>query len=249
MRPISTVPNREGLLELGPCESGPGLGDMLTITPLAEALGDKAVMILPPNLAHLEFVFAGLCHVKISKDYPEFQWVRGNAATQKLAKFNLHTHSPLPVIRCSMESIQKANEYLRGIPNPIAFVPTCSAHWAHVRQRPFVYWRPVVEELRKRYTVCQFGRKEYETLPGARRMPWVDLETLAAIYHQIQNYVGVDTGDYHLMIAVGGRCVVAEPEPMPPEQADMWTYKTPRIVYGKLNHPQTMLDAIKRMGL
>lgn len=249
MRYVTTKPNREGLIELGPCDSGFALGDTLTITPLAAALGSKAVMCLPEQLEKFAFLFRGLCQVRITENHPFFRWTRGNAAAQKLSMFSFHEKSPLPQINVSLDAIARGKEMLNGMPNPIAFVPTCSRHWDHIRQRPYNFWKPVVAELAQRYTVCQFGLPDYPTVPQARRMPFIDLETLAGVYHTICNYVGVDTGDYHLMIAVGGRCIVAEPEPMPKIQSDYWLFKTDRIIYAKLSHPQTVLDAIKQMGL
>lgn len=249
MRTVTTTPNRQGVIELGPCDHGFALGDTLTITPLAEALGNRAVMLLPKHMEKFAFLFNNLCPVKITENYPIFQWARGNAAAQKLAMFGFKTHSPLAKIKLSVDVIERGKKLMQGTSNPIAFVPTCSAHWEHVRQRPSTFWKPVVKHLSQRYTVCQFGRKEYPTLEGVKRMPYVDLETLAGIYHNIFNYVGVDTGDYHLMIAVGGRAVVAEPAPMPKIQADFWLYDSPRIAYGTLNHPQTIIEAIQKIGL
>lgn len=206
-------------------------------------------MCLPKQLEKFAFLFRGLCPVKITENYPLFNWTTGNASAQKLARFGFRTHDPLPKINISLEAIDRGKELIKGIPNPVAFVPTCSAHWEHVRQRPPSFWKPVVKHLSQRYTVCQFGRKEYPTLDGVKRMPYVDLETLAGIYHNIFNYVGVDTGDYHLMIAVGGRAVVAEPDPMPTIQSEFWLFDSPRIVYAKLSQPQTVIEAIKKIGL
>lgn len=248
-RYVSNTPNAQGLIELGPCEDAFGLGDFLSITPLAQALGDKAIMLMPQRCQHLAFLFLGLCPVRFTDNFPVFDWRVGHAATMKLARFSLHTHSPIPVVKLSPEALHRAKPLLSGIPNPVAFNPTCSLHWAHVRERPHAFWKPVVAELAKRFTVCQFGRQDYETVTGARRMPFVDLETLAGCYSLIQNYVGVHTGDHHLMLAVGGRCVVAEPEPIPEFHNAYWSYDSPRIIYARLNHPQTVLDAIKRLPL
>lgn len=248
MRLVSPIPNREGLIELGPCDGAFGLGDTLTITPLAAALGKRAVMLLDPKMAHLQFLFRELCPTRFSEKYPVFTWKPASAIKQKLAIFGI-TGSDLPIVRLRPELLPKAREMLAGIPNPLAFCPTCSKAWEHIRQRPFLFWKPIIKELSQRYTVCQFGRTDYPTLEGVRRMPFVDLELLAAMYQVIGNYCGVDTGDYHLMLAVGGRCVVADADPMPMFQAKLWGYQSPKVEYGKLSHPGTVLAAIERMGL
>lgn len=248
MRVISRIPNKQGLIELGPCDHGFAMGDTLTITPLAAALGQRAVMLMPRAMERFAFFFNGLCPVRITDNYPLFPWARGNAGVQKLAMFGFHTHSPLARINLSPEVAARGREFVRAWQNPIAFVPTCSAHWGYIRQRPAPFWVPVVKRLAQRYTVCQFGRRDYPDVPGARRMPFVDLETLAGAYQQMAKYIGVDTGDYHLMIAVGGRCAVAEPEPMPRIQADFWLYESPRIEYAKLSSAGTVLEAVERLG-
>lgn len=247
MRVVSSIPNSAGLYELGPCDKADGLGDTLTITPVAAALGGKAVMLLPPKLAHFAFLFAGHCPVRISEDHPVFPWKSKPIIGQKLEVFGLHAANQLPVINVSPEVIIQARGIIGRYNNPIAFCPTCSRHWSHMRQRPPRYWEPVVRDLAKRWTVCQFGWPEYPLLDGARRMDFISLEILAGMYHLIGNYVGVDTGDHHLMLSVGGRCVTAEPDPLPPTSL-LWRYKTPRVVYAKLSHSSTALDGVNQIG-
>lgn len=249
MRTVTNTKNREGLIELGPNEGAYGLGDTLSITPLAKALGKKAVMLMPKGMAHLAFLFNDLCPVRISEVFPLFRWRAVNAIKQKLEIFGIGNVELLPVVHIRPEVAMNARTLIRGYPNPIAFCPTCSKGWDHIRQRPFHFWTPVIKEMSQRYTVLQFGRKDYPTIDGAKRMPFVDLETLAGIYKIIGNYVGVDTGDYHLMLAVGGRCVVAEADPLPDYQAAIWCYDSPKVRYGKLSHPKTVLQAIKEMSL
>lgn len=249
MRQVSPVKNRDGLFELGPCDGAYALGDTLTLTPLASALGSKAIMLIPPKMAHFEFLFRNLCQTKITTDFPIFPWKRGQAAKQKLDMYGLGSVSPIPVVKLDPAVIKKGREFVARIASPLAFVPTCSKGWEHIRQRQPLFWKEIVKKLSARFTVCQFGRKEYPTVDGAKRMPWVDLETLAGIYHHIGNYVGVNTGDYHLMLAVGGRCVVADSDPMPDYQAMLWEYHTPRVSYAKLSNPKTVLEAIERLPL
>lgn len=247
MRFVANKKNREGLIELGPPYGAYGLGDTLSITPVAKALGNRAVMLMPPAMAHLQFLFHDLCPVRVTDNFPVFNWTAKQAAQQKLEIFGLKTSSPLPVVNVRPELIAKAKAFLAGFPNPIVFCPTCSKYWEHMRQRPASFWTRVVDQLSERFTVCQFGRKEFPTVGKAKRMPFVDLETLAAVYREIGLYVGVDTGDYHLMLAVGGRSVVAEPDPLPPYQASIWWYDTPLVKYAKLSHPGTVMEAIKEM--
>lgn len=251
MRLVTNRPNREGLYELGPCsDNAHGLGDTITIAPVAKALGNKAVMLMPPRMSQFAFIFNGLCPVRITDNFPEFQWIgRRHAAAQKLDLFGFKAHSHIPEINVPDEAMERAHKLLRHIPNPLAFCPTCSARWEHMRQRLPIFWRTVVPELAKRYTVLQFGRKEYPLVDGAQRMPFFNFETLAALYKTIGNLICVNTGDYHLMTAVGGRIVSVEPDPIPPGHMDVWCYKIPRIQYALLSHPKTVMEAIERLPL
>lgn len=251
MRYVTNIPNRAGLIELGPCEGAFALGDTLSITPVAAALGKRAIMLMPKAMAHLRFLFRELCPVGFTENYPLFRWTfEQNAVAQKLRIFGLASSSPLPIVHPDPVKLKKVKPMLSGMPCPIAFSPTCSKHWSHIRQRPSKFWEPIVLKLAQRFTVCQFGFSDYPTVSGAKRMPFVDLEELACLYHLIGNYVGTDTGDYHLMLAVGGRCIVAEPDPIPPMQERLWVYDAPtRLQYGKLSSPKSVLEAAERLPL
>lgn len=249
MRFVRRVPGKDGKIEIGPWANALAMGDTLMLTPVAKALGNKAVVCLPEKCKRFAFFFRGFCDVRITENYPLIPFGRELLSKQALRYFNFGHLDPLPRINLDEDTKKKAKPLVNGFPNPIAFVPTCSKNWAHIRQRPAFFWKPVVEELHKRYEVLQFGFQDYPLVPGAIRMPFVDLETLAGVYSLIGNYVGTDTGDYHLMLAVGGRAVVAEPEPMPKQMLMFWLYESPRVQYGKLSHPGTMLAAIKRIGL
>lgn len=252
---VSLRPNRQGIYELGPfTDNAYGVGDLLMITPTARALGKKAVMLLPSFLENRACLFHDLCPIRFTEDYPVFPFrcTPDLISIQVLRMFNLPHADPIPKINVQPEQVSKAREVLKGFQNPIAFCPTCSRTWSHVRQRAPTFWQPIVEELQKRYTIAQFGFDDYPLVPGAVRVPFLPLATLAAAYQIIGNYVGVHTGDYHLMVACGGRAIVAEPDPMPDAGHSVhWNYLSipQRVQYGKLSHPSTMLRAIKTLGL
>lgn len=44
-------------------------------------------------------------------------------------------------------------------------------------------------------------------------------------------YIGCDTGDYHLMLAVGGKCIVLVPDDCDDYQYRRWHYDSDRVVY------------------
>lgn len=251
-RVVTTRPNRDGLIELGPCADAFGIGDTLSITPLAKGLGKRAVMILPKSMENMEFMFRNLCQTRISEQHPVFLWIGGKqlVSLSKLQMFNLGHLDPMPHIELDPEQIKEAKAAISHYANPIAFCPTCSKQWSHMRQRPPFYWKTIIPVLLKRYTVLQFGWPDYPLIDGAVRMPFSSLEQTAALYSVIGNYVGVHTGDYHLMLAVGGRCVVADAEPQPKFNRECWTYDaSKRVQYAMLSDPRTVLEAIERLEL
>lgn len=248
MRRVSNYPNRQGVIELGPFEGAPGIGDTLMVTPLARALGSKAVMCLPPDMERFMFMFRGLCPVRVQENPPTFKFQPGLQSESLLRMFGQVGVDPLPRIDVPPEALHCAKRALIGMPNAVAFTPTCARHWVNMRQRPTRFWEPVIAKLKERYTVLQFGLPDYPLLDGAKRMPFVSVEDLASLFAVIGRYVGTHTGDYHLMVAVGGKVAVADPDPWP--EAVHWTYNAPsRIAYGKLSHPKTVLEAMEKVGI
>lgn len=248
-RLVTNSPGPDGKIELGPCLGAPGIGDTLMLTPVARAFGNRAVMTLPPSMARLSFLFRNICEVKVRDEHPVFPWPgMVLQSVGHLKRMGLSNVDPIPRIELSPEVMERARQVLAAFPNALAFCPSCSRHWARVRQRPPEWWREVITSLAQRYIVIQFGLTDYPTIEGAQRLPFRPLEELAAIYKLIGRYVGVNTGDYHLMVAVGGKAVVVNPDPW--QEAPCWNYNSPdRIQYGKLTNPATVLEAMKRLGL
>lgn len=248
-RPVSNKPNAQGVVELGPCNGAPGIGDTLMLTPVAKALGDKAVMLLPANMIRMAFLFHGLCQVRQDENHPVFMWP-GNTLQSlgHLQAMGLSGVDPIPSINIKPEALEAAQKVLAGIHNPLIFCPTCNHHYVRSRQGPPAFWQSIVLSLSSRYTVLQFGYKEYPTMQGATRAPYLPIETVAAIYKLVGRYIGVNTGDYHLMVAVGGKAVVANPDPW--SEAQAWNYPLPnRVAYGKLSNQGTVIEALKRLSL
>ncbi len=227
-----TDPSTEQLL-LGPCNNAYGLGDALTITPVAKQLGPRCRLQLPHKLAYYGELFRGLCSVQLVEDFPVWP---GNPkhehqATYKLRHLGLNPADNLPVVRLSdVEKLWGYDTealYAAGS-DTIAFCPTCASQWPN-RQQLIAYWESFFKGETR--TILQFGRTDYPLLPGAVRMPFYNLRELAAVYSAIGTYVGVDTGDLHLMLAVGGRCFAACPEASHYYDPREWHYNNQRVVY------------------
>lgn len=245
-RRVTAYPNRQGQITLGPLRDAFGLGDTLTVTPCAAAI-PNAVMQMPAKMQALAPLFDGLCPVEITEDFPVFPMCNGKSVTDSnLSMCGIHSVGALPVVRITPEETRAARLTLASCAHPVALVPTCSKAWAHIRGRSPDFFKPIVETLAARRTVIQFGFADYPDLPGTIRMPFKDFRHLAALYSEIGLYVGLNTGDYHLMIAAGGKAVVIEP----PRDAmgynpRMWRYNQPdRVRYVDPATPEAVIDAL-----
>lgn len=234
---VLPIPDENGIYQLGPCADAYGLGDFLTITPLAKHFGRKCCLNLPLSMARYGVLFANLCPVYITEDFPVFKHLGGpHMAIQKMGLFGLKL-DPLPTVVLTEAEKVWARAMLSHYHRPIAFAPTCAKEWAHIRERPSEYWEPIVERLNDR-DVLQFGRAEYPTVKGCARIPFLKLRQLAAMYSVIGEYLGADTGDLHLMLAVGGKATCVVPDAERKYVTQEWHYNSPRVSYINYNHPE-----------
>jgi ADP-heptose:LPS heptosyltransferase len=246
-RYVTTIPDANGVFELGPCAGAWGIGDTLTITPLVEALEGNVILKLPVALAHLAPLFTDLCPVFFTEDYPVFRHESNNQtwhmAESKLRLFGQWSRPIEPVIRITDEEKEWAADHLEGIKNPIAFVPTCKPEWAHIRQQIPEFWKDYIDLLKTKFSVLQFGLDDYATL--SHRMTGYSIRQIAALYSQIRQYIGVDTGDVHMMLGVGGKALVFNPPAMIGHVPAEWEYRScPQVKYVDPSNRRACDDAV-----
>ena len=224
-RRVVNRPNAKGEVELGPMREAPGMGDTLTVTPCAERISN-AVMLLPSHLEQWGPLFDGLCRWRVTDNHPVFPFCAGRPVVESnLEICGFHVPGALPVVKVTPEEERWAKQTLATIRNPVAIVPTCRREWTHLRAHPATFWTPILNAISTTHTPLQFGYEDFPLLPGGKRMEWHGVRKLAAIYQQIGIMVTLNTGDYHLMLAVGGRCIVVEkPEREMPNNASIWKY-------------------------
>lgn len=250
-RRVSNVPNAVGEIELGPMRDARGMGDILTVTPCADRL-PNAVLLLPPELQNYGCFFDGLCPVRITNDYPEFPFCADRPVVESnLAIVGIAVQpGVLPIVKLTQDEKVYAYKSIKSYPNPVAIVPTCSRQWTGLRAKPSDHWGPIVAALRDRHTVLQFGYPEFPDIKGAVRMDFPGYRRLAALYSQIGRGVMLNTGDYHLMLAVGGKCVVLErPEREMPNMASIWKYNLPnRVRYPSIHSHAEIIGEFQWMN-
>ncbi len=224
--PSQRLVTTDSPIELGPQLDADGLGDTLAITPLAAALGKKATMCLPKSMERFAPLFDGLCQTKITEDCPRFPNPgKERFIESKLRMFGIRCENAKTVPVIKLKGIEKAHagnwvKPLRGLDKPLLiFHTTCSKEWSHVRSRPREWFEPIRVELSKHFTLVN---ESPATLA---------IRTLAARYSRIGLYFGVNTGNWHLAMAVGCKCLVVDADECDGYNPALWRYDLPSCEY------------------
>jgi hypothetical protein len=209
-----------------------GMGDILLLTAVAKHCTDAEVH-LPPEANKFSRFFRDICKQIIITDnivpMPESGY--DHYALRKLRAVGLAHKCYLPYVSVSEDEKQHGLELIKPYNNPIVFVGNSSSHWKHEREPHKEYFQNIIDNLIKTgRDVLQFGLSSNFT-KFSNTIPLIDLDidTLIKYYSAIGEYVGVDTGDTHLMLATGGKCKVHIPRHgsrLPME----WNYNYPNII-------------------
>jgi hypothetical protein len=211
-----------------------GLGDILLLT-IPCKYRDDITILLPKKLSKYSFLFDNIADVHLVKEVPEENcfYGEGSNAERLLSYCDLKGFNALPKIDLSSKSINEAKKlFPNGTQNHIILKPNCSINFIDSREQPKSYWE-YYSNLNKESKYILTGLSKNITIPSFinKEMLDLDLPILAAIYSLIGKYVGVDTGDMHLMLAVGGECEVH----IPPDGYDYsykeWHYDDPKVKY------------------
>lgn len=212
---------------------GCNLGDTLWTTPLARYIPDLVVQMLAHDARSRATapILDGLCPVEwvdVTVETPKAS-IRAHVTQQILAAYGHGGKPSVPRVLLTMEEIQWAITHLRGLGvNPARAVAMTNHnsgsgdptnHRAHYVRPP----SEVIKTLARfwgggTWRVVQFGpaptfhdRDPFDPIPGAIHVRGLTVRQLAACYHVIGRFIGGDSGDYHLMAAVGGRAAVLVP--------------------------------------
>lgn len=153
---------------------------------------------------------------------------------RKLRYYGLYGKDNVPYIeyKGDEESNALVDRILRKYKKPIVFKPNCSGRWKHFRQYPFDFWENKLIKLKDDgYDVLSFGISDNYTYCDCVDEYFLDLnvQLLSVFYRKIGKYIGVNTGDLHLMLAVGGSAVVYEPNDY--ELINFFGYISDKIKY------------------
>lgn len=244
-------------------QSGGNLGDALWLTPLARHFnnlvvqmrkGDKRSEAVAP-------IFDGLCKVEFI-DNPENarrSKLDVHVARKILYAYGIVGRNSIPKIQLTDDEIAWAKDFLKDYENPIVIINSNSGtnDPANYRAKYVCPPHEHIQEIANHFhkngkTILQFGpdakyydRDPFMPLENAVHIRGLSVRQLAACYAIIGKMISGDTGDYHLMIAVGGETITLVPHESFPlgyiysdllygYAADDWEGEKPRANY--INH-------------
>lgn len=211
-------------------ENSCGLGDVLVALRDARQYqcANPPLYVLPRKAAHLATLFDGIAPVLVESE--------GNRPAAHPANLPLIELHPAEVAWAAISTNNRSVGICIG----------CAPAWSHLREAPFQLWQEfVVRLLAVDIWVYQCGLRVHKLLEGAVDLRGLRLRDAAAAYARIGHYIGIDTGDMHLALAVGATCDVAVPPSCGDYRHDMWHYKSDRIRYYSFDDiPTKLADAV-----
>jgi hypothetical protein len=212
---------------IGTPQGSCGMGDVLLLTAICKHMPDQVCVELFPKAEKYRLFFDHICkdviitdNAAVTKDIGS-----GHFAQRKMRSLGLHNLCYLPYIYPKPEYLNTGLQLIKKYPNPIAFVANCASS-QHIRQPPINILQECVNQLANKYTVLQFGiSNNFTQLKNTIPIVDIDIHTLLCYYTAIKQIVGVDTGDIHAMIAVGGTADILIPKSTPHRDHDQWNYK------------------------
>lgn len=211
-----------------------GIGDNLIFTPIFNSIPTKFEMLDHPKCRNVAKLIEDISIIEFVKNpvtCPENTLKSFNIILKKLHGLNLEV-SPIPRINIKDTDINWAHNFISKYDNPIIFVgdnngnhdPNDSVAKYRVPEKNFL--QNCVNQLSKTYTVLHFGLSNKMTcFDNVIRIEDLEITKLAACYKIIGKYFGIDTGDYWLTIATGGKAEVICPDTIPFYNHDEWHLK------------------------
>ncbi len=197
------------------------LGDYLSLTPLFNHTQCTVQIFENERSRELSKVYDGLADIEfVNHPVPPVNQTDEEVCFSQriLNYYKAFDQSPIPKIKITKEEEEWATEFLSKYKNPICFnrtvgKPDTGHPLAKYRQISVNISKQIISQCESSgYTVLNFClSSNYEKI--SNEIPVLDLpiRKLAACFYKIKKYIGSDTGDYHLMLSVGGNVKVLVP--------------------------------------
>lgn len=196
------------------------IGDALSYTALMNATPCRMNIANCSSNAVIAPLFYGLGDVRVVEGnrstHSEIHGGGVHNSRRMLVHFGFDRYPCVPRIKLFPEEVARAKAFVARFKEPIAIRDLSNGE---ARNIPFEMAQRIVD-INPEKTFINFGTSKDHAWgtpdrPRLRKVIYVDdwpLRMVAACYYHIGRYVGCDTGNYHLMLAVNGKCDVIIPE-------------------------------------
>lgn len=214
------------------------LGDACWLTPVLKSRKDVIIQMHDDLQCHaVASIFDNLAKVEHVENPPERLYItnteKTHAAQRILNSLNIKDVSCIPQISLLFDEIEWAKNFLSKYENPIIFVNDNSGSKdpnnarAHYVRPPIESMQDLADEFAQKYTILQLDRiNKYTPLKQSVCIENLSIRQIAACYHVVGKMVGGDTGNYHLMMSVGGKALISIPE-----HSLQWGYDYDDLLY------------------
>jgi hypothetical protein len=206
------------------------LGDSLWLTPAiwglkAKGISAKVQMHDDRQCREVATIFDNLCPVEFVDNPPERLYITNkentHSAQRILNELKLDNVNCIPKIILNDNEIDWATALLKEYKNPVAIVNDNSGSHdltntraQYVRPRSSLMQQQADDWMGEGNTVLHLisGNRPFTRLTGCVEITGFNIRQLAACYKVVGRGIFSDTGNYHLMLAVGGKCLVLVPD-------------------------------------
>ncbi len=237
------------------------LGDNLMITPLLNAQLCTLRLYDEEWMRFTAEIFKGLCEIEWFTDRAEIQppsyaniprpWSK-----RLLVAHGLNSVPAIPKIKLTEAELADGRNWAAKVQQAFG-KPLCILKAVPGRSVNRSVFPEIIDEIVAANPDTQFvtfnlgdnhPKKELKSPPikGVFEMVNLPIRAQAACYAAVSRYVGADTGDYHLMLSVGGKADVLCPAHSPTYNwwlthygEDCWLDEAVRVSYQDFNQPLT----------
>lgn len=195
------------------------LGDNLSFTPLMRAAPCRLHLYNDDAVRSIGSLFDGMAEVIYDNAAPIASpeaAIAGPHSLKLLYQFGHPFANAIPSIKLTADEIEWARAFTADMVNPC--IIKASTQKPNYRTPPVEIMQSIIDS-NPGTTFLMSGlssnhpKNNFVNVPlkGAYMLWDYPVRKLAAIYHAVGHYIGPDTGDYHLMLAVGGKTDVLVP--------------------------------------
>lgn len=203
------------------------LGDNLMLTPLLNATPCRLRLYDEEWMRFTAPIFNDLCEIEWFTDRTQILLAPAAAIPRPWSKrwlvaHGFHDTPAIPSIKLTYAELEDGRKVADHISRSFGGRPLCviKAHPGRTTDRivpAALIERIVAANPETQFVMCNLGdnhpKKELRSPPikGVFELTNLPVRAQASVYAAIGRYVGADTGDYHLMLAVGGKADVICP--------------------------------------